>query len=105
MTASATAIAERVLHGSWLEGEREGTSFAYTRPSPSRYPWQWYWDSCVAAIVWRRFEPARSRTELETLLAAQREDGFIGHTIFWDRPVSLSRLPFYNVTSRRSFQT
>jgi Mannosylglycerate hydrolase MGH1-like glycoside hydrolase domain len=105
LTATATAIAERVLRQSWLGGEREGVTFAYTRPSPSRYPWQWYWDSCFAAIVWRRFEPARARAELETLLAAQREDGFIGHTIFWDRPVSLSRLPFYNVTSRRSFRT
>jgi len=105
LSSSATAIAERVLRGSWLEGEREGTRFAYTRPSPSRYPWQWYWDSCFAAIVWRRFDPARARAELETLLAAQREDGFIGHTIFWNRPVSLGRLPFYNVTSRRSFQT
>jgi hypothetical protein len=102
---SATAIAERVLRDSWVEGARDGTRFAYTRPSPSRYPWQWYWDSCFAAIVWRRFDPARARTELETLLAAQRPDGFIGHTIFWEHPVSLSRLPFYNVTSRSSFQT
>jgi hypothetical protein len=98
-------IAERVLRGNWLEGERDGARFAYTRPSPSRYPWQWYWDSCFAAIVWRRFDPTRPRRELESLLAAQREDGFIGHTIFWDRPVSLTRLPFYNVASRRSFQT
>ncbi len=105
MTAPATAIAERVLRGNWHQGERDGTRFAYTRPSPSRYPWQWYWDSCFAAIVWRHFDPARARAELETLLAAQREDGFIGHTIFWDRPVSLGRLPFYNVTSRRAFQT
>ena len=94
-----------MLRQNWLEGERKGVRFAYTRPSPTRYPWQWYWDSCFAAIVWRRFDPARARTELETLLSAQREDGFIGHTIFWDRPVSLSRLPFYNVTSRRSLQT
>jgi hypothetical protein len=79
--------------------------FAYTRPSPTRYPWQWYWDSCFAAIVWRRFESERSRAELESLLAAQREDGFVGHTIFWDRPVSLGRFPFYNVASRRSLQT
>jgi hypothetical protein len=79
--------------------------FAYTQPSPGRYPWQWYWDSCFAAIAWRRFEPARGRAELESLLAAQREDGFIGHTVFWDRPVSLGRLPFYNVASRRSLQT
>ena len=105
MPAPVVEIAERVLRGSWLEGDRGETHFAYTRPSPSRYPWQWYWDSCFAAIVWRRFDPDRARAELESLLAAQRDDGFIGHTIFWDRPVSLGRLPFYNVTSRSSFQT
>jgi glycogen debranching enzyme len=98
-------LAERVLRGNWIEGEREGTPFAYTRPSPSRYPWQWYWDSCFAAIAWRHFEPERAKTELETLLAAQREDGFVGHTVFWHRPVSLSRLPFYNVASRSALQT
>jgi hypothetical protein len=102
---TATEIAEAVLRQSWLEGERDGVPFAYTRPSPTRYPWQWYWDSCFAAIAWRRFDRSRARTELETLLSAQREDGFIGHTIFWDRPVSLGRLPFYNVASRDSFQT
>ena len=94
-----------MLRQNWVEGEREGVPYAYTRPSPSRYPWQWYWDSCFAAIVWRRFEPRRAQAELETLLAAQREDGFVGHTIFWERPVSLSRLPFYNVASRSAFQT
>jgi hypothetical protein len=98
-------VAERVLRGNWVEGERGGVPFAYTRPSPGRYPWQWYWDSCFAAIAWRHFEPERAKTELRTLLAAQREDGFVGHTIFWHRPVSLSRLPFYNVTSHRALQT
>ncbi len=98
-------IAEQVLRANWLEGEREGVRFTYTQPSPGRYPWQWYWDSCFAAICRRRFEPARARAELESLLAAQRPDGFIGHTIFWDSRVSLSRYPFYNVLSRRSLQT
>jgi hypothetical protein len=98
-------LAEAVLRRNWIEGERDGVQFSYTRPSPGRYRWQWYWDSCFAAIVWRRFEPAHARTELETLLAAQRQDGFVGHTIFWDSPVSLSRLPFYNVASRDAFQT
>ncbi len=102
---SATDIAAGVLRQNWLEGDRDGTHFAYTQPSPGRYPWQWYWDSCFAAIVWRRFDSERARTELQSLLAAQRDDGFIGHTIFWDRPVSLGRYPFYNVTSRHSFQT
>jgi len=102
---AAVRLAERVLRGSWVEGERDGFRYRYTRPSPSRYPWQWYWDSCFAAIVWRRFAPERARAELESLLGAQRPDGFIGHTIFWDSPVSLPRLAFYNVPSRAALQT
>jgi mannosylglycerate hydrolase MGH1-like protein len=99
------AETERVLRQNWVSGERDGTRFEYTEPSPGRYPWQWYWDSCFAAIAWRRFEPRRARAELESLLAAQRPDGFIGHTIFWRSHVSGLRLFFYNVASRRSFQT
>jgi hypothetical protein len=94
-----------VLLASWADGERRGVRYAYTRPSPSRYPWQWYWDSCFTAIAWRRFDPARSRAELETLLGAMREDGFIGHVVFWDRPLSYRRLTYYNVTSRRAEMT
>ena len=105
MRGGAVEIAERTLRRNWTEGSGHGRRFTYTKPSPGRYPWQWYWDSCFAAIVWRRFEPARARAELETLLSAQRPDGFIGHTIFWERPVSWARLPFYNVSSRRSMQT
>ena len=106
MTASAViAESERVLRQNWHQGEREGIPFAYTEPSPGRYPWQWYWDSCFAAIVWRRFDPARARAELESLLAAQRPNGFVGHTIFWRRPVTLTRLAFYNVASRSALQT
>ena len=98
-------LAAEVLQRNWIAGERDGVAYSYTRPSPGRYPWQWYWDSCFAAIVWRRFDRDRSREELATLLRAQQEDGFIGHTIFWHSPVSLGRLPFYNVASRHSFQT
>jgi hypothetical protein len=94
-----------VLRSNWVEGDRGGMPYAYTRPSPGRYPWQWYWDSCFAAIAWRHFDAARSRRELETLLRAQRPDGFVGHTVFWHRPVSLGRLAFYNVASRRAPQT
>jgi hypothetical protein len=99
------AVAERVLRASWAEGERRGVRYAYTRPSPTRYPWQWYWDSCFTAIAWRRLDRARSRLELETLLAAMRDDGFVGHVVFWDRPISYRRLAYYNVTSRRAEMT
>lgn len=90
-----------VLERSWREGRRsDGVPFAYTCPSPGHYPWQWYWDSCFTAIVWRRFDPARARRELESLLAAQREDGFIGHTIFWREPLRFPRSLFYNRVHR-----
>jgi hypothetical protein len=79
--------------------------YAYTRPSPTRYPYQWYWDSCFAAIARRRFDPARARAELETLLRAQRPDGFIGHTVFWERAVSGLRSGFYNVLDRKALST
>jgi hypothetical protein len=90
---------EATLSQNWREGTRiaDCVPFGYTCPSPGHYPWQWYWDSCFAAIVWRRFDPARARAELETLLAAQRDDGFIGHTIFWDRPLDGIRRFTYNV--------
>ena len=76
-----------------------GTGCRSRTPLPAASLWQWYWDSCFAAIVWRRFDSERSRRELETLLSVQRDDGFIGHTIFWNTPLRGLRRYTYNVTS------
>ncbi len=105
--AVATVWAEcrRVLHQNWRTGTRGERTYAYTCPSPGRYPWQWYWDSCLSAIAWRHFDADRPRRELESLLAAAAPDGFIGHTIFWDHPVSPTRRIFYNVHARSDFMT
>jgi hypothetical protein len=106
-TTTIRSLCERVLRRNWREGTRDsdGLPFAYTCPSPGHYPWQWYWDSCFTAIVWRRFEPQRSRRELESLLAAQRPDGFIGHTIFWNTPLNGARRLTYNVTEHNAPMT
>jgi hypothetical protein len=98
-------IAEETLRGNWIEGERDGIRYGYSRPSPSHYPWQWYWDSCFHAIVWRRFDPARAESELRSLLAGGSEDGFIGHTIFWHGHVDWQRRWTYNVTSKTAPNT
>ena len=95
----------RILRQNWREGTCGSVEFGYTCPSPTHYPWQWYWDSCFTAMVWRRFDPERSRTELSSLLAAQRGDGFIGHTIFWNTPLNGARRFTYNVTSPNSPMT
>lgn len=93
------ALCEQTLLVNWREGRRvaDGVAYGYTRPSPGHYPFQWYWDSCFAAIVWRRFAPERARVELESLLAAADEAGFIGHTIFWDTPLNRRQRLTYNV--------
>ncbi|HZE06410.1 MAG TPA: hypothetical protein VE127_14365, partial [Solirubrobacteraceae bacterium] len=100
-------ICEAILRQNWREGtrSRDGVPFAYTCPSPRHYPWQWYWDSCFTAMSWRHYDAARSRRELESLLAAQREDGFIGHTIFWNTPLTGRRRFTYNVTSPSAAMT
>jgi hypothetical protein len=103
--ARLRTLCHDTLDANWSVGERRGVAFAYTRPSPERYPWQWFWDSCFSAIVWRRFDRERSRSELCTLLAAAREDGFIGHTIFWERPLGGVRRLYYNVLAAGDLMT
>jgi hypothetical protein len=100
-----TGLCRRTLEDNWREGERDGVRYGYTAPSGGRYPWQWYWDSCFAAIAWRHLNPARARIELEGLLAAATPEGFIGHTIFWGKPVNFPRALFYNIRSRSDFMT
>ncbi len=105
-TGAVTALCGQVLETNWRSGIRaDGVHFGYTAPSPHHYPWQWYWDSCFAAIAWRHFDPDRARLELESLLRAATAEGFIGHTIFWNTPLRGLRRLTYNVTSRDALMT
>jgi hypothetical protein len=103
--ARLEALCRGVLERNWRDGSRGDVQYSYTAPSPGRCPWQWYWDSCFAAIVWRRFATGRAQAELESLLAAQTDSGFIGHTVFWGEPVDRIRSLFYNVCSRSDLMT
>ncbi len=100
-------LCERMLDENWRQGLRreDGLPFGYTCPSPGHYPWQWYWDSCFAAIAWRHVDPARSRVELGSLLGAARADGFIGHTVFWNTPLHGLRRHTYNVVGDHPLMT
>jgi hypothetical protein len=101
------AQCRRVLEDNWRTGVRaaDGVPFAYTCPAGGHYPWQWYWDSCFAAISRRGIDPGRSRRELESLLGAQRADGFIGHTIFWNTPLTGIRRFTYNMAPAETSMT
>ena len=73
------AEAERVLRQNWREGARGELRYSYTEPSPGRYPWQWYWDSCFAAIAWKPVTCPSTRqgvtSTLLTILPGQEAGG------------------------------
>src|SRR4051812_32152662 len=60
-----------------------GKPYSYTCPSPRRYPFQWFWDSCFHAIVLAALDPIWARLELRTLVSVQHANGFLPHAIFW----------------------
>jgi hypothetical protein len=100
--AALRALAERTLHANWREGRRaDGTAFAFTCPAPPRYRHMWHWDSCFHAVAWRRYDPARARAELRTVLRSGRADGFLPHTVFWHWPAGWRRAPLYATNSWR----
>src|SRR5262245_48839022 len=84
------AGARKVLDDNWREGRtNSGLTYAYTCPDATKYPDQFFWDSCFHALAWSRLDIKRAMLELRSLAAAQQASGLIGHTIFWNGPVRL----------------
>lgn len=63
-----------VLQGNDLGG--------WTKPAPRLYPHQWSWDSAFVAIGLAHVDPRRALLELESLFAAQWDDGRLPHIVF-----------------------
>ena len=100
------AGARQVLEANWREGRNDcGVEFGYTCPDATKYPDQFFWDSCFQALAWSRFDPNRAMRELRSLAAAQQSSGLIGHTTFWHGPCRLSRALTYNILERNAAQT
>jgi glycogen debranching enzyme len=60
--------------------------YCYIAPSPGRYPFQWFWDSCFHVIMLSRLgELEIAKRALRSLFAMQEDDGFVGHMVFWRR--------------------
>lgn len=76
--------------------------YRYTCPSPERYRWQWFWDSCFHAIVLSHWDLEQAKEELASLVSVQRPNGFIGHVIYWGRKRLLE--PWAYLQSRPSLR-
>ncbi|MCK8521266.1 glycoside hydrolase [Aquimarina sp. D1M17] len=55
---------------------------SFSIPCENLYPFQWFWDSGLIAIGFAHFDMSKAEKEIETLLDAQWENGFIPHIIF-----------------------
>ncbi|MBC6406609.1 MAG: hypothetical protein GDA40_00215 [Rhodobacteraceae bacterium] len=62
-----------------LRGNDQGT---YTVPTHGLYPYQWNWDSALAAWGVATFDLGRAWDELDTLMASQWDTGMVPHIIF-----------------------
>ncbi|WP_420585611.1 MGH1-like glycoside hydrolase domain-containing protein [Ruegeria sp.] len=54
----------------------------YTIPTSGLYPYQWNWDSAVAAVGFAEFDIDRAWVELETLFSGQWDNGMVPHILF-----------------------
>lgn len=66
--------AMKVLENNWKNG--------FSIPCENLYPFQWNWDSGFIAIGLAHFDMEKAVKEMETLLDAQWDNGFIPHIIF-----------------------
>ena len=79
------ALVQRMAKANLKQGHDHSLNFEYSYlcPSPTEYKWQWFTDSCFHAIAIAHVDHEQSIRELDTLVATQRDDGFIGHVHFW----------------------
>jgi len=54
----------------------------FTIPCEGLYPFQWNWDSGFIAIGFAHYDSNKAKREIEALLSAQWENGFIPHIVF-----------------------
>ena len=81
------ADARRVLQSNRQSGisDWDGMRYDFVCPSPTHYPFQWFWDSAFHAIALLHVDPELSKQELRCLMQGAQSDGFQGHMLLWER--------------------
>lgn len=70
---------------------RRNDTGLFVKPAPAVYPFQWNWDSALAAIGLARVDVERGRQEVRGLLRGQWADGMVPHIVF--HPTSIDYSP------------
>jgi len=81
-------------HGGW--SRKFQTEYCYIQPSPGTYPYQYFWDTCLHVFILTAVgEHDLARKNILSLFAMQDEDGFVGHMLFWNRPLPAKWTDFF----------
>src|SRR5205823_3796367 len=106
------AESKRVLLGNHHSGISawDGKLYECTYPSPTSYPFQWFWDSAFISIALLHVDPALAKREITCLLQGVQPDGFMPHMLLWEKSSYLHWLedeysirlahPFYTGTTQ-----
>jgi glycogen debranching enzyme len=59
--------------------------YCYVMPSPQKYPFQWWWDTCFHTFILCALgEMELAKQNFQSLFEMQEKNGFVGHMIFWE---------------------
>ena len=78
--------ARRVLATNRRQGVSDwnGMRYDFVCPSPTHYPFQWFWDSAFHAIALLQVDAGLAKQELRCLMQGAQPDGYIAHMLLWD---------------------
>jgi glycogen debranching enzyme len=101
------ADARRVLEGNRQRGVSawDGRRYDFVCPSPTTYPFQWFWDSAFHAIALLHVDPELAKQEIRCLMQGARPDGFIPHMVLWEKSAHESAIRDYSITLADPFYT
>ncbi|MBA3757449.1 trehalase-like protein [Candidatus Saccharibacteria bacterium] len=62
------------------------TEYCTLQPSPDTYPFQYFWDSCFHIFILTAVgEHLLATRIIRSLFSMQKDNGFVGHILFWGR--------------------
>ena len=101
------ADARRVLASNRQRGISAwgGRRYDFVCPSPTRYPFQWFWDSAFHAIALVQVDPALAKQEIRCLMQGAQPDGFIPHMLLWEKSAHEAALREYSIALADPFFT
>ena len=113
MTVAASEVqrvvaeCRRVLEGNRQRGVSawDGKRYDFVCPSPTTYPFQWWWDSAFIAIALLHVDPELSKQEIRCLLQGARPDGFMPHMILWEKSAHERAYAEYSIRLAHPFYT